>query len=49
MPENLAALGGADKIVELVQYVDSPAEVLEKPVVATGADLNSEILALEQT
>lgn len=46
--EILCALGAGDKLVGRGEYCDYPAEVLEKPVVKSGAETNlEEILALE--
>ena len=46
--EILYALGAGDRLVGRGEYCDYPAEVLEKPVVKSGAETNlEEILALE--
>ena len=46
--EILYALGAGDTLVGRGEYCDYPAEVLEKPVVKSGAETNlEEILALE--
>ncbi|MBQ9264713.1 MAG: ABC transporter substrate-binding protein [Clostridia bacterium] len=46
--EILYALGAGDKLVGRGEYCDYPAEVLEKPVVKSGAETNlEEILALQ--
>ena len=46
--EILYALGAGDTVVGRGEYCDWPAEVLEKPVVQSGADTNLEqIIALE--
>ena len=46
--EIIYALGAGDKLVGRGEYCDYPAEVLEKPVVKSGAETNlEEILALE--
>ena len=46
--EILCALGAGDKLVGRGEYCDYPAEVLEKPVVKSGAETNlEEILALQ--
>ena len=46
--EIIYALGAEDKLVGRGEYCDYPAEVLDKPVVKSGAETNlEEILALE--
>lgn len=46
--EIIYALGAGDKLVGRGEYCDYPAEVLEKPVLKSGAETNlEEILALE--
>ena len=46
--EIIYALGAGDKLVGRGEYCDYPAEVLDKPVVKSGAETNlEEILALE--